>query len=580
MKPSVRALYPAPGPDLFVGLGGDVEVRALSTLDGCAVTYRAAWRGQEVRLTVATRALEGDPIDAVEGARHALFEPLPPSMRLGFVECDDGAHLFLCEPWRAGDEAPRGAAGVAEAWAQLRELTSALATWHAAGRAHGALSPLSLDGLAWADRVRAALGLVAVDPAWAAPEHLEPRLGAVSPATDVFSLGALFFQRVRGTPPFAGLSPGARCAALLDRRERPSLRAAGVPVAAAVDKALARLLAVDPSARPADAAAAYALLGEAVLSAPEPGGPPRALPRFVVAPREPATVPRRIPADPRVVAAACAGIVTVALAGEPLVARLFAETETKVAVAPTSSAVAPAPKVATASAPPPTAAPAASPTASVGPDRAALLADVLPVPKDAPRFLLDRTEVPVQLYAACVAEGACPTTRKRGTGYRADDPLRREWLCNLHREGRATHPVNCVSRPMAAAFCAWAGKRLPTDKEWTLAVGDKQFPWGDGGLRCDRAVFARYGPDQGGCRKQPVGTMPVDVHPDGAGPHGHLELAGSLWEWVSSPSEHGLGLLRGGAWDGNEHALGKAGRLEQTVDNADVTLGVRCAKDL
>ncbi len=566
MPSSVRALFP--------GHCGEAEVRALLTLDGCAVTYRARLHGRELRLTVAQAPLQGDPRDAVERARRGL----PEGLRVGALTCDDGAHLWLTEPLRSS-EPLGGPRSPAEAWAHLRAAAAELGALHAAGRWHGAFSPASLGERTLVDGPRVALGLVAVDPLFAAPEQLEARLGAVGPRTDVFALGAVFFLLVRGSAPYEGLQPGDRCAALLDRRTRPSLRAAGSPVATAIDAVLARMLAVDPDARYPDAATAYAALGEAVLSSPEPGGPPRALPRFSFAPVEAPREPRRAPADPKIVAAACLGLVVAAFSGEALLARRATAT---LAVAPTNSAVPVESEPVAAD--PPRAAPSATPkvtaTASAsGPDLRALLADVVPVPREAPRFLLDRTEVPVRLYAACVTAGACTTTRKRGTGYRADDPLRREWLCNLHREGRADHPINCVSRVQAAAFCKWAGKRLPTDAEWTFAVGSKQFPWGDGGLRCDRAVFARYGPDQGGCRKQPVGTMPVEAHPDGAGPYGNLELAGSLWEWVSSPSEHGFGLLRGGAWDGNEHVLGKAGRLEQTIDNADVTLGVRCARD-
>jgi formylglycine-generating enzyme required for sulfatase activity len=55
------------------------------------------------------------------------------------------------------------------------------------------------------------------------------------------------------------------------------------------------------------------------------------------------------------------------------------------------------------------------------------------------------------------------------------------------------HPVVCVSYLDAEAFCAWLTKReraagaipqtasyrLPTDSEWSRAVGGSEFPWGD-----------------------------------------------------------------------------------------------------
>ena len=87
------------------------------------------------------------------------------------------------------------------------------------------LCPHLIDfGLArsWADSAEATLshvGQILGTPSYMSPEQVEPRLDAIGPATDVYSLGATLYTLLAGQPPFPG--PDALEAMLLVRTAEP-----------------------------------------------------------------------------------------------------------------------------------------------------------------------------------------------------------------------------------------------------------------------------------------------------------------------------------------------------------------------
>lgn len=205
-------------------------------------------------------------------------------------------------------------------------------------------------------------------------------------------------------------------------------------------------------------------------------------------------------------------------------------------------------------------------------------------------FLLDAKEVTVTAYAACVRARRCTPagTTVAWEGLSPADRARWSMACNGDRADRGDHPVNCVDWDQAAAFCAWAGKRLPTEAEWEWAArGGAEatvFPWGND-PPADRACWS--GAD--GAVAPRAGTCPVGSHPRGATPTGIQGLGGNVWEWTATrdavfTDSRGRGgspawIARGGGWgDTAPGRLAAAARARDVPPSRAADLGFRCAR--
>ncbi len=204
-------------------------------------------------------------------------------------------------------------------------------------------------------------------------------------------------------------------------------------------------------------------------------------------------------------------------------------------------------------------------------------------------FWMDKYEVSVAKYRTCEEAGACPPPLY---GYRRDE-----------------RPVKGVTWEMAGAYCAWAGKRLPTEAEWEHAAcgdGIQCYPWGGEKIDWDctqhpDCSMAAFCPESGCAGDGPCYGNPQDVtafEADNVSPFGVVNMGGNVWEWVQdawtpnfewclidcvdpqAPGGSENHVFKGGAWISEEVFLRCAARYHDGEGGFDpYEVGLRCVQD-
>lgn len=193
----------------------------------------------------------------------------------------------------------------------------------------------------------------------------------------------------------------------------------------------------------------------------------------------------------------------------------------------------------------------------------------------------------------------------------------RTW-CDPGFAQTANHPVVGINYFDALAFCRWLTRReraagiltaeqlyrLPTDAEWSVAIGlrtecgktpehklhssEGRYPWGPAwpppanfgnyaGEESKAEMPSWWGVVPGGYRDPFPRTSPVASFPASA--LGFFDLSGNVWEWCADSYSRGLAkVTRGASWGSDRPAyLQSAKRNPQFPETRTDELGFRLA---
>lgn len=229
-------------------------------------------------------------------------------------------------------------------------------------------------------------------------------------------------------------------------------------------------------------------------------------------------------------------------------------------------------------------------------------------------FWMDAREVTNRQFARFVLATGHRTTAERRGWSRVFAPSRgwvrvagADWRHpggpDTSLDNRDDYPVVHISWHDAAAYAAWAGKRLPTEAQWERAARaglcDADYPWGSEARpagRYEANYYQGWYPEDDLAVDGYAGPAPVGSYLPNA--FGLFDMAGNVAEWCADgyaadyyaqspvvepagPPHSDARVHRGGSWlsaENNGAAYKVYVRAAQAPDDPRQDLGFRCVR--
>lgn len=214
-------------------------------------------------------------------------------------------------------------------------------------------------------------------------------------------------------------------------------------------------------------------------------------------------------------------------------------------------------------------------------------------------FLIDRTETTVGEFRAFVqATGYKTAAEEHGGGLVYEGGWQQKpgwvWDAPFGTPASLDEPAVHVTFDDAAAYCAWADKRIPKDTEWVKAAytefrSDPPLPFKRGvtygyptgdtpiGANCLGDCGTPPAIDYSDRLNRGIGHAPAGSTKPGV--NGLFDMGANVWEWTEDGGDKQKG-TRGGSWWYGSSRMAADDRATKPKDMAVVYIGFRCARDI